>query len=86
MMLPNGGEIAGNRYGPVLLQAVDVDSTECRDVLDPMYIPGRGAPKKKLKSNKNKSKRKCTLCKGEDHDLRRCSMREEVIKSNVNLT
>jgi len=86
MMLPNGGEIAGNRYGPVLLQAVDVDSTECRDVLDPMYVPGRGAPKKKLKSNKNKSKRKCTLCKGEDRDLRRCSMREEVVKSNVNLT
>ena len=68
MILPNGGENRGKRYGLVLLQALDVDSTESKDVLDPMYVPSRGALKKKLKSNKNKAKRKCTLCKGEGHN------------------
>ena len=61
MILPNGVENRGKRYGLVLLQALDVDSTESKDVLDPMYVPSRG-------SNKNKAKRKCTLCKGEGHN------------------
>ena len=66
-------------------QALDVDFAECRNVLDPTHVPGSGAPKKKLKSvsNKKKSKVKCTLCKGEGHNRRTCSMREEVVKSNV---
>jgi len=68
MILPNGGENRGKRYGLVLLQALDVDSTESKDVLGPMYVPSRGALKKKLKSNKNKAKRRCTLCKGEGHN------------------
>jgi zinc finger SWIM domain-containing protein 3 len=81
MIVPNGGGNGGKRYGPVLLQALDDDdddSIESRDVLDPMYVLGRGAPKKKLKSNKTQSKVKCTLCKGEGHNRRTCSLREEV--------
>ena len=85
MILPNGGENRDKRYGPVVPQALDVDSTESKNVLDPMHVPGRGASKKKLKSvlNKKRSKVKCTLCKGEGHNRRTCSMREEVVKSNV---
>ena len=85
MILPNGGENEDKRYGLVLPQGLDVDSVESRNVLDPMHVPGRGPPKKKLKSvsNKKKSKVKCTLCKGEGHNWRTCSMRKEVVKSNV---
>jgi zinc finger SWIM domain-containing protein 3 len=88
VILPNGGENGDNKYGPVLPQDLDVDSAEYRNVLDPMHVPGRGAPKKMLKSisNKNRSKVKCTLCKGEGHNRRTCSMREEVVKSNVHRT
>jgi zinc finger SWIM domain-containing protein 3 len=46
MTLPNGGDNGGNTYGPVLPQAMDVDFEEFRDVLDPMCVLGRGAPKK----------------------------------------
>jgi hypothetical protein len=47
----------------VLPQAQHIDSTESTNVLDPMHVPGRGAPKKKVKSvsNKKKSTVKCTL-------------------------
>jgi zinc finger SWIM domain-containing protein 3 len=85
MILPNRGENGDNRYGPVLPQDLDVDSAESRNVLDPMHVSGRGALKKKLKSvsNKKRSKVKCTLCKGEGRNRRTCSMREEVVKSNV---
>jgi len=55
MIPPNGGENGGNRYGPVLPQAQDVDSAESTNVLDPMHVPGRGAPKKRLKSISNKN-------------------------------
>ncbi|CAD6252687.1 unnamed protein product [Miscanthus lutarioriparius] len=81
MILPNGGENGDNRYGPMLPQCLDVDSVESRNVLDPMHVLGRGASKKKLKSvsNKKRSKVKCTLCKGEGHNRRTCSMREERI-------
>jgi zinc finger SWIM domain-containing protein 3 len=60
---------------------MDGDCTESKDVLDPMHVPGRGAPKKKLKSvsDSDKSKKKCTQCKGEGHNRRTCSMREEVV-------
>jgi len=75
MIPPNGGENGGKRFGPVLPQALDVDSA---DVFDPIHVPGRGAPKKKLKSVLDKSKKKCTLCKGEGHNRRTCSKREEV--------
>ena len=80
MILPNGGENGDKRYGPVVPQVLDVDSAESRNVLDPMHVPDRGAPKKKLKSvsNKKRSKVKCILCKGEGHNRRTCSKREEV--------
>ncbi|CAD6333783.1 unnamed protein product [Miscanthus lutarioriparius] len=58
MILPNGGENGNKRYGPVLPQCMDVDSAESRNVLDPMHVPGRGAPKKKLKSVSNKKRSK----------------------------
>ncbi|XP_066375220.1 protein FAR1-RELATED SEQUENCE 5-like [Miscanthus floridulus] len=74
MIPPNGGENGGKRFGPVLPQALDVDSA---DVFDPIHVPDRGAPKKKLKSVPDKSKKKCTLCKGEGHNRRTCSKREE---------
>jgi zinc finger SWIM domain-containing protein 3 len=65
----------------LLLQAVDGDCTESKDVLDPMHVPGRGTPKKKLKSvsDSDRSKKKCTQCKSEGHNPRTCSMREEVV-------
>ncbi|XP_002450570.2 protein FAR1-RELATED SEQUENCE 5 [Sorghum bicolor] len=56
MVLPNGGENGGNKFGPVLPQAQHIDSTESTNVLDPMHVPGRGAPKKKVKSVSNKKK------------------------------
>jgi zinc finger SWIM domain-containing protein 3 len=85
MIPPKGEENGGDRYGPVLPQAQDGESAEYTKVLDPMHVPGRGAPKKKLKSvsNKNRSKVRCTLCKEEGHNRRTCSMRKEVVKSNV---
>ena len=54
MIPPNGGENRGKRFGPVLPQALDVDSI---DVFDPIHVPGRGALKKKLKSISDKLRR-----------------------------
>ena len=48
MILPNVGANEGNMYGPVLPQAPEADCEDIRDVLDPMHVPGKGAPKKKL--------------------------------------
>jgi zinc finger SWIM domain-containing protein 3 len=81
MNLPNGGDNGSKRYGPVLPQAPDVDSIAFSNVLDPLHVPGRGAPKKNLKSisNNKKTKVKCSLCKGEGHNRRTCSMRKEVV-------
>ncbi|XP_021321349.1 protein FAR1-RELATED SEQUENCE 5 [Sorghum bicolor] len=59
MIPPNGGDNGGNSYGPVLPQAQDVGSTVSTNVLDPMHVPGRGAPKKKLK--KQSSLRMCWI-------------------------
>jgi len=50
VIMPNAGANGGKMYGPVLPQAPEVDCEEFKDVLDPMTMPGRGAPKKKLKS------------------------------------
>ena len=70
MNLPNGGDNRGKRYGLVLPQAPNVDSVAFSNVLDPLHVPGRGAPKKKLKSisNTKKSKVKCSLCKDKGHN------------------
>jgi zinc finger SWIM domain-containing protein 3 len=65
-------------FGPVLPQALDVDSVECCNVLDPIRMPGRGAPKKKLKSSSDRSNKHCTLCKDRGHNRRTCYLRDEV--------
>ena len=78
MILPNVGANEGKMDGPVLPQAPKADCEDIRDVLDPLHVPGRGAPKKKLKSTSTKSKSKCSFCKREGHNRRKCSMRAEV--------
>ena len=89
VIMPNAGANEGKMYGPVLPQALDVDCEEFRDVLDPMTVPGRGAPKKKLKSSSDKTKSttkssmKCSLCRCTGHNRRKCSLRPEVVLSNV---
>lgn len=83
VIVPNGGQNGRKRYGPVLPQdALDVDHADSTPVLDPLHVPGRGAPKKKLKSvsNKKKSTVKCTQCNGEGHNRRTCPMRKEETK------
>jgi zinc finger SWIM domain-containing protein 3 len=42
-------------------------------------------PEEKLKSvsDKDRATVTCTLCKGKGHNRRTCSLRKEVIKSNV---
>ena len=89
VIVPNAGANEGKMYGPVLPQASEVDCEEFRDVLDPMTVPGRGAPKKKLKSSSNKTESttksfsKCSLCRGSGHNRRTCFLRPEVVLSNV---
>ena len=65
MIMPNAGANEGNIYGLVLPQAPKVDCEEFRDVQDPMHVPDRGAPKKKLKSSSEKTRAamKCSMCK-----------------------
>jgi zinc finger SWIM domain-containing protein 3 len=62
----------------MVAQALEVD---CGKVLDPMHVPGRGAPKKKLKAlnKKERAKVKCTLCKDVGHNRLTCSKRKEVL-------
>ena len=89
VIVPNAGANEGKMYGPVLPQAPEVDCEEFRDVLDPMTVPSRGAPKKKLKSSSNKAESttksfsKCSLCRGSGHNRRTCFLRPEVVLSNV---
>ena len=87
--MPNVGANEGKMYGPVLPQAPEVDREEFRDILDPMHVPGRGAPKKKLKSSSDKTKSttkssmKYSLCKGTGHNRRTYFLRPEVVFNNV---
>ena len=87
--MPNVGANEGKMYGPVLPQAPEVDREEFRDILDPMHVPGRGAPKKKLKSSSDKTKSttksstKYSLCKGTGHNRQTCFLRPEVVFNNV---
>ena len=82
MILPNVGANEGKMYGPVLPQALEANYEDIRDVLDPLHVPDRGAPKKKLKSTSSKSVTKCSLCKHEGHNRRTCFMRAEVFLSS----
>jgi zinc finger SWIM domain-containing protein 3 len=59
----NIGEGGHKMFDLVLPQALDVDSVERCNVLDPIRVSGRGAPKKKLKSSSDRSDKHCTLCK-----------------------
>ena len=83
MILPNVGANEGKMYGPVLPQALEANYEDIRDVLDPLHVPDRGAPKKKLKSTSSKSVTKCSLCKREGHNRRTCFMRVEVFLSST---
>jgi zinc finger SWIM domain-containing protein 3 len=74
----NIGEGGRKTFGPVLPQALDVDSAKFCNVLDPIRVPGRGAPKKKLKSSSDRSDKNCTLCKHRGHNQRTCYLRDEV--------
>jgi zinc finger SWIM domain-containing protein 3 len=85
MNLPNGEDDRAKRYGPMLPQALDValdvNSIAFNNMLDPLHVLGKWVLKKNLKSisNTKKSKVKCSLCKGERHNRRTCSMRKEVV-------
>ena len=74
VIMPNAGANEGKMYGSVRPQAPEVGCEEFRDVLDPMTVPGRGVPKKKLKSSSDKTKStmksssKCSLCRGSGHN------------------
>ena len=83
--MPNAGANEGNIYGPVLPEAPKVDCEEFRDVQDPMHVPDRGAPKKKLKSSSEKTRAatKCSLCKKQGHNRRKCHLRAEVVFDNI---
>ena len=83
MILPNVGANEGKMYGPVLPQVPKAACEDIRDVLDPLHVPGRGAPKKKLKSTSSKFVTKCSLCKREGHNRRTCFMRAEVFLSST---
>ena len=82
MILPNVGANEGKMYGPVLPQAPEANYEDIRDVLNPLHVPDRGAPKKKLKSTSSKSVTKCSLCKHEGHNRHTCFMRAEVFLSS----
>ena len=83
MILENVGANEGTMYGPVLSPVPEADCEDIRDVLDPLHVPGRGAPKKKLKSTSSKSITKCSLCKHEGHNRRTCFMGAEVFLSST---
>ena len=44
-------------------------------VLDPVHVPGRGAPKKRLqaKTKKSRSQNMCGYCKNTGHNRRKCA-------------
>ncbi|CAN6348504.1 unnamed protein product, partial [Urochloa humidicola] len=77
MIPPNRGDGGGKKFGPVLPQALEDDYVQSCNVLEPVRVPGRGAPKKKLKSSSEKSEMKCTLCKDGGHNRRTCPNRDE---------
>jgi len=75
------GDNDGVWYGPVLPQTQQSDSDTTGMVLDPIRVPGRGAPKKRLQAMPMKKKRstnKCGHCNGEGHNRRTCSKLKEI--------
>ena len=63
------------RFGPLMRHSEKVDK-----VLDPVHVPGRGAPKKRLqaKTKKSRSQNICGYCKKLGHNRRKCAKLLEV--------
>ena len=63
------------RFGPLMPHSQKVDK-----VLDPVHVPGRGAPKKRLqaKTKKSRSQNICGYCKNPGHYRRKCAKLLEV--------
>ena len=63
------------RFGPLMPHSEKVDK-----VLDPVHVPSRGAPKKRLqaKTKKSRSQNICGYCKKPGHNRRKCAKLLEV--------
>ena len=44
------------RFGPMMPQLANIDSKGLDKALDPMHVPGRGAPKKRLQAKVKEDK------------------------------
>ncbi|WVZ94569.1 hypothetical protein U9M48_040448, partial [Paspalum notatum var. saurae] len=77
-----GADNEGIRVGPILPRTIEPEFENTENVLDPIRVPGRGAPKKRMKCiNEQKKKRstvKCGHCKVEGHNRRTCLKAKEV--------
>ena len=68
------------RFGLLMPKATNIDSKGLGKVLDPVHVPGPGAPKKRLhaKAKKTRSKGLCGYCKGPKHNRCTCKILEQV--------
>ena len=68
-------------FGPLMPQSANLDGEGFEKVLDPVHLPGRGAPKKRLqaKMKKTRTKGRCSYCHEADgHNRRTCAKLIEV--------
>ena len=69
------------RFGPLMPQSANLDGEGFEKVLDPVHVPGLGAPKKRLhaKMKKTRTKGRCSYCHEADgHNQRTCAKLIEV--------
>ena len=68
------------RFGPVLSQTAQHDYGDLGNLLDPVHVQGRGAPKKRLHAKMKMAggKSKCGYCGEQRHNRRTCSKLKEV--------
>ncbi|XBH61026.1 hypothetical protein VPH35_115538 [Triticum aestivum] len=68
------------RFGPLMAHSEKVDK-----VLDPVHVPGRGAPKKRLqaKTKKSRSQNICGYCKNPGHNRRKCAKLLEDLEAEL---
>ncbi|XP_073359672.1 protein FAR1-RELATED SEQUENCE 4-like [Aegilops tauschii subsp. strangulata] len=68
------------RFGPLMPHSEKVDK-----VLDPVHVPGRGAPKKRLqaKTKKSRSQNICGYCKNPGHNRRKCAKLLEDLEAEL---
>ena len=69
------------RFGPLMPQSANLNGEGFEKVLDPVHVPGRGAPKKRLqaKMKKTRTKGRCSYCHEADgHNRRTCAKLIEV--------